>query len=274
MTELNGVGVPDLEVLAAIAEEVVDEADAMFTAGLGADPSELKGAGDFATEVDQEIEAAIRSMLEAETGIPVLGEEAGGTLSPELMWVVDPIDGTANYAAGNPLCAILVSLVVDHQPRLAVTSIPLLRRRFVTVEGQPVCVNGREVSPIADRDPLLTQVSVSAVASSSPDFPSSFRQEMLGLLTHTFLRPRITGSVGVDLALTAQGVFDGAVSFSPHLWDTAAGVAHLRAAGAIVTDLHGEEWTLDSVGVVAGTPRAHAELMSTIKRALSPQRGS
>lgn len=257
----------DLQSLLAIAERVVDEAEAIFIAGLGADPVEIKQPGDFATEVDLEIESTVRRMLIEETGIPVYGEEAGGAYTPSAVWIIDPIDGTSNYAAGNPMCAILLSLVLDDQPRIAVSSIPMLYRRLTTIDGESVRVNRRTIPPIGDRNRLVAQIGFSSVASpiKSP-FSTTVRQRMLGFLADGPMRPRITGSVGVDLALTAQGIFDGAISFSPYMWDNAAGVAHVRAAGGIVTDVYGEPWSPRSTGVIAGTPSAHAEIMSTINK--------
>lgn len=255
----------DLTRHLAVAETVADEAEAMFVAGLGADPSEFKLPGDFATHADLEIEATVREMLEEASGIHVYGEEAGGDYDPQAVWIVDPIDGTSNYAAGNPMCAILISLIVDGQPRVAVTSIPLLGRRLTMVDGGPVYVNGRPIEPIADRCELVSQVGFSSVSSPKTSGHSSgYRQEMLSRLASGPLRPRITGSVGVDLALTAQGIFDASVSFSPYVWDNAAGVALVRAAGGVVTDINGDAWHPQATGVVAGTPSAHAEIMGTM----------
>lgn len=255
----------DLQALLAIAERVVGEAEAIFIAGLGTDLVEFKQPGELATEIDLEIEATVRRMLGEETGLPVYGEESGGEYASEAVWIVDPIDGTSNYAAGNPMCAILLSLVLDGQPRLAVSSIPMLQRRLTSVEGGPVHVNNRALPPIGDRGRLVSQIAFSSVASpvKSP-FTTTFRQQMLGLLAGGPMRPRITGSVGVDLALTAQGIFDGAISFSPYMWDNAAGVALVRAAGGLVTDIYGDPWSPRSTGVIAGTPSAHAEIMGTI----------
>lgn len=254
----------DLNVMLAFAERVVDEAEEMFTAGLGADPAEFKGPGDFVTEVDLEIESTVRAMLE-ETGIPVYGEEAGGAYNPEAVWIIDPIDGTSNYAAGNPLCAILLTLLIDERPAVTVTSIPLLNRRLTAILGGPLNVNGRQTPPLGDRHRLATQVGFSSLSSRSRSpFTSDERLEMLGILAAGSLRPRITGSVGVDLALTAQGIFDGAISFSPYVWDNASGVALVRASGGVVTDVTGREWTPQSTGVVAGTPSVHAQLMGII----------
>ncbi len=259
----------DARELLAIAEAIVDDAETMFLSGVGAEASQFKQPGDFTTEVDLDIEAHLRQMLTQMTGIPVYGEESGGDLDQEAVWVVDPIDGTANYAAGNPMCAILVSLLVEEEPVVAITSLPLLRRRLTAFRGSPLHVNGRPMPCLTESPRHVAQVGFSSVASPfGSEFSSMLRQGLLSELSETFLRPRITGSVGVDLAFAAQGIFGGAVSFSPHVWDNAAGVMLVRAAGGIATDIDGNEWTPGSVGVVAGTAAAHREIMSTMERIL------
>ncbi|AGF72835.1 inositol monophosphatase family protein [Corynebacterium halotolerans] len=260
----------DARELLAIAEAIVDDAERMFLAGVGADPSQLKQPGDFTTDVDLAIEDHLRRTLTRMTGLPVYGEESGGTLDHRAVWVVDPVDGTSNYAAGNPMCAILVSLLVDNQPVAAVTSMPMLHRRLTAFEGSPLLVNGRAASPLTESSPLIAQVGFSSVASplDSP-ISSIVRQGLLSDLAETFLRPRITGSVGVDLAFAAQGIFGGAVSFSPYVWDNAAGVMLVRAAGGVVTDIEGKAWTPGATGVIAGTRAAHEEIMSTMNRILN-----
>ncbi len=260
----------NLDDMLAHAIRVIEEAEAIFTAGLGSDPANMKFPGDFATEIDLEIEFTMRRMLTEATGIPVFGEEAGGSYQPEATWILDPIDGTSNYAAGHPMCAILVSLVLDDEPFVAVTSIPLLSRRLTAVKGRGVLVNGRFADPMRNRSPLVAQVGYSSVgAQYSSRFPTSMRLEALARLSESTLRPRITGSVGVDLAMTAQGIFDGAVSFSPYMWDNSAGVLLVREAGGVVTDIAGDPWVPQSTGVVAGTEAAHREIMSTMDEILA-----
>lgn len=259
----------DARELLSIAEATIDDAEAMFLAGVGAEPSKLKEPGDFATEIDLSIESHLRQMLTQFTGIPVIGEESGGDYSHQAVWIVDPIDGTTNFAAGNPMCSILVSLLVEGQPVAAVTSIPSLGRRLTAFQGSPLSVNGRPVAALRENDPLIAQVGLSSIsAEQDSSYSSDLRQRVLAELSESYLRPRITGSVGVDLAFTAQGIFSGAISFSPHVWDNAAGILLVRAAGGVVTDVEGQEWTPDAVGVVAGTPQAHATIMSTMNTIL------
>ncbi len=249
----------------AMAEAVVDDAETIFMEGFGAAPSTMKTAGDFATEVDYAIESHIRMMLTHLTGIPVVGEEGGGTDSGT-RWVIDPIDGTANFAASNPMSSILVSLLVDDQPILGVTSMPMLGKRLTAYDGSPLMVNGTPMKPLEEQSHLVAHVGFSSMATpKNTDFPGELRRDLLSELADSYLRPRITGSIGVDLAFTAEGIFGTCVSFSPHVWDNAAGVMLVRAAGGVVTDTEGGEWK-PGKGVIAGTEKAHAVLMGTINK--------
>ncbi|AGT05830.1 putative inositol-phosphate phosphatase [Corynebacterium glutamicum MB001] len=255
----------DARGMLAIAEAVVDDAEALFMQGFGAAPAHMKSPGDFATEVDMAIESHMRSMLNMMTGIAVIGEEGGGATSGT-RWVIDPIDGTANFAASNPMSAILVSLLVDDQPVLGITSMPMLGKRLTAFEGSPLMINGEPQEPLQEQSSLVSHIGFSSMASPrNTAFPVELRRDLLTELTESYLRPRITGSVGVDLAFTAQGIFGACVSFSPHVWDNSAGVMLMRAAGAQVTDTEGHPWA-PGRGVVAGTKRAHDVLLSKIEK--------
>lgn len=254
--------------LLAVAEAAVAEAEDVFLERFGAPPYVDKGQSDFATEADLAIERLLRDRLTAATGIPVLGEENGG-VAAGLTWVVDPIDGTANYAVRNPMSAVLVALLAEAEPVVAVTSIPVVGYRLATYAGGPITLNGQPFRPEAHPDEVLAQVGFSSVASQSgSEFSSAFRQRLLAELAKTFLRPRITGSVGVDLAFTTMGVFGGSVSLSPYSWDNAAGVLLARNAHRVVTDSKGNPWTPESVGVIAGAPASHDAILTTMTRAL------
>lgn len=259
----------ELRELYHIAEAVLDDAERLFRGGVGANPLHLKPQGQFATEIDLAIEQQLRQALTAMTGVPVMGEEYGGE-NGQYTWVVDPVDGTANYAAGNPMSAILISLMVDNYPVIALTSVPLIGQRFGAFRGSPLFVNGVAQPPVQERPQVAAHIGFSSVAASMESEYQSFstlmRHGLLGELTQTYLRPRITGSVGIDLAYTAAGIFGGAISFSPNIWDNAAGVLLCQAAGAKVTDLEGNEWKADSVGVVVGTDNAHETILATMNK--------
>ncbi|MCQ9344424.1 inositol monophosphatase family protein [Corynebacterium phoceense] len=271
----------------AIAEATVDSVSPAFIDGLGARPARFKGEGDFATEVDLTIESELRQSLTQLTGIPVFGEETGAAapgstydqgaaeyaaasesaarikaLTSGPVWVVDPIDGTANYSAGNPLCGVLVALLMEGKPVTAVADFPLLGRRVAAADGAPLrSVGGPRGGFGGGPDALGFEDSRGHIGCSSHLSTGIYRH-----LRHTGLRPRMTGSVGLDTAFVAQGVFDGALNFSIHPWDNAAGALLVKAAGGIATDPEGNEWTALSRGLVVGTPQVHATLMDAIDK--------
>ena len=81
---------------------------------------------------------------------------------------------------------------------------------------------------------------------------------------------RMHGAIGFDLAYTAAGILGGAITFGGHLWDHAAGVALVRAAGGVVTDLAGTDWTTRSKSAVAGVPGVHGEILDIVLSAGDP----
>ena len=294
----------DTRALLSIAEAAVDEAEATFTAAVGAKPSVQKSPGDFATEADLSVERQLRTLLTQYTGLPVHGEEYGVVRPgdpvdfnpnddladdldgprrersdrseaeknpgldelPETCWVVDPTDGTANYAVGNPFCCILVSLVHRGEAVVSVTEMPLLGQRITASKGHGLFVDGHPARPLPPSDPGITQISFGSILSQRRgNLPVSYRQDMLNAIGRSYPRMRVTGSCGIDLAYTAAGVFGGTVTFSPNLWDNAAGLLHVREAGGVVTDFNGDPWRPGVSGLVAGEPEVHATLLEHIR---------
>lgn len=304
MTAFHGLSPEELDTrsLLAIAEAAVDEAETTFTAAVGAEPEVIKSPGDFATEADLSVERQLRTLLTQYTGLPVHGEEfgtvrpgeipgenitepnpndamadgldgprrksleAGDQELPETFWVVDPIDGTANYAVGNPFACILVSLVHRGQTMVSVTEMPLLGKRITARRGEGLLVDGHPARAMPPSDPGVTQISFGSILSQRRgNLPISYRQDMLNEIGKSYPRMRVTGSVGIDLAFTAAGVFGGTVTFSPNLWDNAAGILAVEENGGVATDFAGNPWRPGVSGLVAGEPEVHATLLQHIQ---------
>ncbi|WP_137725942.1 inositol monophosphatase family protein [Prescottella subtropica] len=256
----------DPQTLLAIAGDVLDGAAGRFVAGLGAPSAVHKGPKDFATEVDLELERTITAELERRTGIEVHGEEYGGpaTHSGDV-WILDPIDGTFNYSSGLPTAGMLLALLRDGVPILGLTWLPLTAETFAAVAGGPLHRNGIPLPRLEKRTLADSMISFGAFnLDSGGRFPGPYRFALLGELSRVSSRIRIRGSTGADLAYTASGSFGGAVVFGHHVWDNAAGVALVRAAGGIVTDLHGDDWHIGSKSVLAAAPGVHAELLDIL----------
>ena len=107
-----------------------------------------KGDRDYATEVDLRIEETLRSALEeAAPGVGFLGEEEGEREGEGgAIWVLDPIDGTVNFANGSPLCAISLALVERGEPALGIIDLPLLGERYVAHRGAGAWLNGSRIN--------------------------------------------------------------------------------------------------------------------------------
>lgn len=257
---------PDLSGLAQIAGEVLDAAAPRFRADRGAAGVIAKGDRDFATQVDLDLETFICDELVTRTGVPCHGEEFGGPPVDEgLVWVVDPVDGTFNYSTGSPMAGMLLGLCADGEPLLGLTWLPLLEQRYVGFADGGLTCNGQEVPPPG---PTTLHDSVIAFGAfnerAGGRYPGARRIEVLSSLSGRAARLRMTGSTGVDLAFTAAGTYNGAITFGRHAWDNVGGAALVRAAGGIVTDIAGRPWTVPSPSLVAAAPGVHGELIELI----------
>lgn len=266
-------GPEQLGELLTIAAGVLDAASGQFVAGHRADSAVTKKGNDFATEVDLAIERRVVAELTKLTGIGVHGEEFGGEpIDAELVWVLDPIDGTFNYAAGSPMAAILLGLLADGEPVLGLTWLPFMAQRYTSVIGTPVRCNDKILDPL---QPASLADCMMAVGTFNIDsrgrYPGRYRATVLENLSRRCSRIRMHGATGIDFAYVAAGILGGAISFGHHIWDHAAGVALVQAAGGVVTDLAGEPWTASSPSALAAAPGVHDEILDIVRSVGDPQ---
>jgi myo-inositol-1(or 4)-monophosphatase len=263
----------DLDALVAEASVILDAAWQLFVSGHGAESAVRKKGNDFATEIDLAIERDVVAKLTAATGIEVHGEEFGGAdVESPLVWVLDPVDGTFNYAAGSPMAAMLLGLLRNGAPVAGLTWLPFLDQRYTATIDGPLMFNGVAQPPL-ERAELAD--SIVGIGTFNVDWrgriPGRYRLAVLENVSRTCSRLRMHGATGLDLAYTACGILGGAISFGDHVWDHAAGVALVRAAGGIVTDIDGKDWTIAARSAVAGVPGAHGQLMEILNKVGRPE---
>jgi myo-inositol-1(or 4)-monophosphatase len=248
------------------ASAILDAAAKPFVAGHRADSAVSKRGDDFATKVDLAIERQVVDALVSATGIGVHGEEFGGAdLDSEWVWILDPVDGTFNYAAGSPMAAILLGLLHDGDPVAGLTWLPFMNERYSAAAGGPLMKNGVPQPMLKSGDLTAAIIGVGTFnADSRGRFPGRYRVAVLEELSRVSSRMRMHGATGIDLAYVADGVLGGSISFGHHVWDHAAGVALVRAAGGIVTNLAGEQWTPDSRSALAAAPGVHGQLLEML----------
>jgi myo-inositol-1(or 4)-monophosphatase len=225
-----------------------------------------KAPGDWVSDVDTSSEAAVRESLEHEApSLPVFGEEGGGVRG-DVGWLVDPLDGTANFLHGFPAVGVSVALVQLGVPVVGVVHAPLLGITYSASRGGGAFADGERMT-VSERDAehaicatgFPFRVKADRLDEYLPVFEAALRR---------FEDLRRAGSASLDLAWTAAGVFDGYFEQALGPWDVAAGALLVREAGGAVTDWSGDEeaW-LTSGDIVAGPPAVHAELVDLARRA-------
>jgi len=228
-----------------------------------------KGDRDSVTDVDVAVERRVRDHLAGRTpDIDFLGEEeghAGPNRGTSRCWTLDPIDGTLNYAAGSPLCAVALALVEGGQPVLGVVDLPFLGARYWATNGGGAFRNG-EVIRVAGRaklDQAIVALGDFAVGPGA-DRLNGLQLRMAALLAGRALRVRMLGSSAIDLAWLADGKHHASVTLSNRPWDMAAGVVIAREAGASVCDVDGSEYSLASGSVLAAAGELQRDLVALV----------
>jgi myo-inositol-1(or 4)-monophosphatase len=256
----------DLPHLLAVAEQAARVGGEIVTAGFGEAPNiRSKAPGDWVSDIDTRSESAVReSLAAAAPGIAFFGEESGGERA-SLGWIVDPLDGTANFLHGLPAVGVSIGLVRDGQPIVGVVHAPLLGDTYCASLGNGATRNG---APIA----VSTRAPSEAIPATG--FPFRHKEWIDTYLAvyreaYTVVEDlRRVGAASLDLAWSAAGVFDGFFELGLGPWDVAAGAILIREAGGVVTDWNGDAdaW-LDSGDILAAPPSVHAALLEITRTA-------
>lgn len=231
---------------------------------------------DFVTEADRDAQQQVVATIREVFDEPFVCEEELVTLAgpetedegptdldavPETgpVWVIDPIDGTANFVRGNQTWATSVAAVSDGEAVGAATYLPVLGDLYA-VGPESVTRDGTTIT-VSDRSDPET-FAVAPVGWWDRDDRPRFGQ-LCTEIAGRFGDLRRIGSFQITLAYVADGALEGAICTTETTpWDTIAGVQMVRAAGGTVTDLDGEPWTHDSDGLVASNGEAHDELLA------------
>lgn len=205
-----------------------------------------KGDRDFATAVDIQVEDAIKAALrELTPEVPFLGEEhSGAEIGTGAIWVLDPIDGTVNFARGSPLCGISLAFLNEGRPQLAILDFPFMAERYIAIEGAGAFLNGHPIHCAAVRSLSEAVIGLSdfSVGHDAPT-ENPLHLALVRRLAAAALRVRLHGSEALDLAWTAAGRLGGTIMLSNLPWDVSGGVLLVREAGGLVLDLDGSQHT-------------------------------
>lgn len=224
----------------------------------------FKGRIDLVTQTDVAVEKLLLERLPLLLpGSTVLAEESHTTLTPgELTWIIDPVDGTTNYAHGLPMVAVSVALWRGGRVVLGAVFAPVLGELFWAVRGQGAYLNGMPISVSSEES-----MQASLIATG---FPYSFHTE-IDTVCARFRRVLLAsqgvrryGSAAIDLAYTACGRFDGYYETGLKPWDTAAGWLLVEEAGGRISALRGD-YGLGEHMIVATNGPIHEDLLGLLR---------
>lgn len=244
---------------------VAREAGAILMDGFGGELEvRHKGAVDLVTQMDGRSEAHISSRLrELFPGTAILAEEGGasGDLAGGL-WIVDPLDGTTNYAHGFPVFCVSIALERENRIDLGVVFDPTRGEMFAASRGGGATLNGRRLQ-VTTRD----QLGDSLLATGFPYDIRTSEENNLAQFTRLSRMARAirrAGAAALDLAYVAAGRFDGFWEEKIAPWDIAAGVLLVLEAGGTVSGYGGEPIDIRARRIVATNGRIHDSLLAAL----------
>ncbi len=219
-------------------------------------------SGDLVTEADRASEVAVLAVIKRHfPDHAILAEESGqlGQSDSPMLWAIDPLDGTTNYAHQYPLCAVSIGLLVNGVPTVGVVHNPILNNLYCAAKG---------LGATRNRQPI--QVSATATLSNSllvTGFAYDRRETIdnnyaeFCHFTHLTQGVRRGGSASVDLAHVASGCLDGYWERGLSPWDLAAGVVLVEEAGGQVSAYDGSPFDINSGRLVATNGPLHSSII-------------
>jgi myo-inositol-1(or 4)-monophosphatase len=225
---------------------------------------EFKGDRNLVTEVDRRSEVAILEILgNAFPDCDYIAEESGEvSRGSRLRWIIDPLDGTTNYAHGFPWFCVSIALEMDGLVQLGLVYHPILDEMFSAVRGHGAELNGERIC-VSSRSSLescllATGFPYDRTAGNENNFDNFLRFQLEARAI------RRAGSAALDLAYVAAGRFDGYWECKLNPWDTAAGELLVEEAGGRVTNHSGEPHLLSDHRILATNGIVHDKMLEIL----------
>jgi myo-inositol-1(or 4)-monophosphatase len=231
-----------------------------------------KGEINLVTEVDRRSEAYIMERIgSAFPDHGILSEESSEILSSSpYRWIVDPLDGTTNYAHNYP--CFCVSIAVEKEGELLAGAVfhPLLSEMFTAARGEGAHLNGERIA-VSETETLRRSLLATGFAydvkRSTENNLDYFRE-----FVFTGQAIRRDGSAALDMCYLACGRFDGFWELKLRPWDTAAGLLILSEAGGMATRLDGSPYDIHQPDILASNGRIHDQMLAVVRRARGDSR--
>jgi myo-inositol-1(or 4)-monophosphatase len=222
------------------------------------------GFGDLVTDVDKNSEKLIIARIKKEfPSHSILAEESGEHVNGDACrWIIDPLDGTTNYAHGFPFFCVSIGIDLGGSIKIGVVYDPSRDELFVAEEGKGAFLNDKRIKVSENK-----KIRDSLIATGFPYDPERKldKMDLFVTMLGKAQAVRRAGSAAIDLCYVACGRFDGFWEFGLCPWDTAAGQLIVKEAGGIVTMLGGEPFDPYKQEIVATNSIIHEEMLELLK---------
>ena len=210
----------------------------------------MKGAQDWLTIADGKVEARFRELIaEAFPGDAVMGEEAGGAAS-ERLWIIDPIDGTANFARGDRMWCVSIGFVLNGRPEIGIIHAPALEETYLACRGKGATMNGARINVAGTSDIARASIEI----GWSPRRPLKAYLDPVQTLFEQGASVKRGASGAMGMAHVAIGRTDAYAEAHINAWDVAAGLVLVAEAGGITNDFCSGDWLVEGNPIVVVTP--------------------
>lgn len=222
------------------------------------------GINDLVTEADHASEKAIFETIRKDYPDHfLLSEEAGAlTMDSEYKWIIDPIDGTINFANGIPICAVSIAIEKNGEVIMGAVYNPIMNEFFFAQKGFGASLNDKKIQ-VSNKAEVLHGCFVTGFPYSYIDTPNG-PLEVFERFIRKGIPVRRLGSAALDLCWVAAGRFDGYYEHKLNPWDSAAGFLIVEEAGGKVTNFNGDAYSPYEPQIVATNGKLHEELLKWI----------
>jgi myo-inositol-1(or 4)-monophosphatase len=232
---------------------------------------EQKAHNDFVSDADRAAEKAVIDCIHKHyPDHAILAEESGASGDSDIVWIIDPLDGTTNYLHGFPVFAVSIGVQEKGRMEHAVVYDPLRQELFTASRGDGAQLDGRKIRVSGQKD-LSRALIGTGFPFRDADMEITPYMNMLSKTIKHTSGVRRPGAAALDMVYVAAGRLDAYFETGLHAWDLAAGALIVREAGGIVSGIDGSENFLETGHVLTGTPRIYrdfAKLCSTEIKAL------
>jgi myo-inositol-1(or 4)-monophosphatase len=226
--------------------------------------SNKEGINNLVTEADHAAEKAIFEVIQQE--FPdhyLLSEETGAVvMDSTYKWIIDPIDGTVNFANGIPICCVSIGVEQAGQMIMGAVYNPFMKELFFAQHGFGATLNSKKIQ-VSQKTKVIESCMVTGFPYSYLDTPNGPLQ-IFDKMIRSGVPVRRLGSAAIDLCWVAAGRFDGFYEHKLNAWDSAAGFLMVEEAGGKVTDFNGDKYSPYQPHIIATNGKIHDELVGLV----------